>query len=119
MGTYNSELVSSQYNSIQIKDKLYLFNQILLEIDFEKNTVKKYDFSNHIVPKAMLVKNDTVLLSFNHVPLGLTTHNKSITQFEVAGTDQKFHPAVAVSVACLLANLTLVYCRQYVVPAGL
>ncbi|MFN0293875.1 sialate O-acetylesterase [Pedobacter helvus] len=46
--------------------------------------------------KNMLVKNDTVLLSFNHVPLGLTTHNKSITQFEVAGTDQKFHPAVAV-----------------------
>ncbi|MFM1754090.1 MAG: hypothetical protein RLZZ236_1029 [Bacteroidota bacterium] len=60
MGTYNSELVSSQYNSIQIKDKLYLFNEILLEVDFEQNTVKKYDYSNHIVPKAMLVKNDTI-----------------------------------------------------------
>jgi hypothetical protein len=60
MGTYNSELVSSQYNSIQIKDKLYLFNEILLEVDFKQNTVKKYDFSNHIVPKAMLVKNDTI-----------------------------------------------------------
>jgi hypothetical protein len=60
MGTYNSALVSSQYNSIQIKDKLYLFNEILLEVDFEQNTVKKYDYSNHIVPKAMLVKNDTI-----------------------------------------------------------
>ena len=59
-GTYNSKLISSQYNAIQIKDKLYLFNEILLEVDIEKNVVKKYDYSNHIVPKAMLAKNDTI-----------------------------------------------------------
>lgn len=46
--------------------------------------------------KNLVVKNDTLVVSFNHVPLGLTTYNKPITQFELAGTDQKFHPAVAV-----------------------
>jgi hypothetical protein len=60
MGTYNSALISSQYNGVQIKNKLYLFHQILLEVDLEQNTVKKYDYSNHIVPKAMLAKNDTL-----------------------------------------------------------
>jgi hypothetical protein len=60
MGTYNSALISSQYNGVQIKNKLYLFHQILLEVDLEENTVKKYDYSNHIVPKAMVTKNDTL-----------------------------------------------------------
>ena len=82
MGTYNSELVSSQYNSIQIKDKLYLFNQILLEIDFEKNTVKKYDFSNHIVPKAMLVKNDTLYGVFENNDRKLYFSKKTIEEIK-------------------------------------
>ena len=60
MGTYNSKLVTSEYNSIQLKNKMYLFHEILLEVDIEQNTVKKYDYSNHIVPKAMLAKNDTI-----------------------------------------------------------
>jgi hypothetical protein len=60
MGTYNSELITSQFNSIQIKDKLYLFDQILLEIDFAKNTVNKYEYSSHIAPKKMLAHNDTI-----------------------------------------------------------
>ena len=60
IGTYNSELISSQYNAIQLNNKLYLFNEILLEVDLEQNTVNKYDYSNHIVPKAMLAKNDTL-----------------------------------------------------------
>lgn len=46
--------------------------------------------------KKMVVKNDTVLVHFNHVPLGLTTYGKQITQFEVAAADQKFYPATAV-----------------------
>lgn len=60
MGTYNSALITSQYDGVQIKNKLYLFHQILLEVDLENNTVKKYDYSNHIVPKAMLAKNDSI-----------------------------------------------------------
>ena len=60
IGSYNAKLITSNYNSIQIKDKLYLFNEILLEVDFEQNSVKKYDYTNHIVPKKMLAKNDTI-----------------------------------------------------------
>jgi hypothetical protein len=60
MGTYNSELITSEYNSIQINNKLYLFNEIFLEVDLEQNLVKKYEYSNHLVPKAMLEKNDTI-----------------------------------------------------------
>lgn len=44
----------------------------------------------------MVVKNDTVTVSFNQVPLGLTTHGKPLTQFEVAAADQVFYPATAV-----------------------
>lgn len=45
--------------------------------------------------KKMVVKNDTVSIYFNDVPLGLTTYGKEITQFEVAGADQIFYPAKA------------------------
>ncbi|WAC39579.1 sialate O-acetylesterase [Pedobacter sp. SL55] len=45
--------------------------------------------------KKMVVKNDTVQVYFNHIPLGLTTYGKPITQFEVAAADQKFYPATA------------------------
>ena len=60
IGTYNAKLITSNYNSIQIKEKLYLFGEILLEVDFEQNSVKKYDYTNHIVPKRMLAKKDTI-----------------------------------------------------------
>lgn len=45
--------------------------------------------------KNMVVKNDTVTVSFNQTPLGLTTYGKQITQFEVAAADQIFYPATA------------------------
>lgn len=46
--------------------------------------------------KKMVVKNDTVTLSFNGVSLGLTTYGKPLTQFEVAAADQVFYPATAI-----------------------
>lgn len=46
--------------------------------------------------KNMVIKSDTVLVRFNHTPLGLTTYDKPITQFELAGADQVFYPAKAV-----------------------
>ncbi|RZK58465.1 MAG: sialate O-acetylesterase [Pedobacter sp.] len=53
--------------------------------------------------KKMVVRNDTVSVQFNQIQLGLTTYGKPITQFEVAGGDQIFHPAKAV-----LQNNTLI-----------
>lgn len=78
MGTYNSALISSQYNGLQIKNKLYLFHQILLEVDLEQNTVKKYDYSSHIVPKAMLVKNDSIYGVFENNNRKLSFSKKAI-----------------------------------------
>jgi sialate O-acetylesterase len=48
--------------------------------------------------KKMVMKNDTVLVHFNDIPLGLTTYGKPIKQFEIAGADQIFYPATAVLV---------------------
>lgn len=44
----------------------------------------------------IVVLHDTVLVSLKHCPLGITSYGKSLTQFELAGTDQIFHPAIAV-----------------------
>ncbi|SOD11819.1 sialate O-acetylesterase [Pedobacter xixiisoli] len=45
--------------------------------------------------KNMVTKGDTVFVRFNNTPLGLTTYDKPITQFELAGTDKIFYPAKA------------------------
>ena len=82
MGTYNSKLVSSEYNSIQIKNKLYLFHEILLEVDVEQNTVNKYDYSNHIVPKAMLAKNDTIYGIFENNKRKINFSKKTIEEIK-------------------------------------
>ena len=78
MGTYNSAFITSQYDGVQIKNKLYLFHQILLEVDLEQNTVKKYDYSNHIVPKAMLAKNDSIYGVFENNKRKLYFSKKAI-----------------------------------------
>ena len=82
IGAYNSALISSQYNSIQIKNKLYLFNEILLEVDIEQNTVNKYDYSNHIVPKAMLAKNDTLYGIFENNKRRINFSKKTIEEIK-------------------------------------
>ncbi|MBL7813377.1 MAG: sialate O-acetylesterase [Saprospiraceae bacterium] len=45
--------------------------------------------------KAMTVKNDTAMLTFENAPLGLTSYGKELTLFEIAGADKVFHPAQA------------------------
>ena len=43
----------------------------------------------------MQIKQDTVIVKFSEIPLGMTSYGKKITQFEVAGSDKVFHPAIA------------------------
>ncbi len=45
--------------------------------------------------KAMTIKNDTVRLTFNNAPNGLTSYGKELSLFELAGADKKFYPAKA------------------------
>lgn len=47
------------------------------------------------VYKDMTIQNDTVVLSFDRAPMGLTSYYKPITLFTVAGKDQVFYPAKA------------------------
>ena len=81
-GTYNSELITTQYQSIQIKDKLYLFDQILLEVDLSNNEVKKYEYSNHLVPKRMVAKNDTIYGIFENNKRRINFSKKTIEEIK-------------------------------------
>jgi len=65
--------------------------------------------------KNMEIKNDTVLVHFNHIPLGLTTYGKQITQFEVAAADQKFYPAIA----ALVNDVVKVYSDKVKQPVAI
>lgn len=44
---------------------------------------------------ALEIKDQSVVVSFNHVPNGITSHGKNVTGFEIAGKDKVFHPAEA------------------------
>jgi len=60
---------------------------------------KTYGFSGFLysgpIYKSMSVTDNKVQLEFDHAPNGLTSFGKSLTQFTIAGADQKFHPAKA------------------------
>lgn len=45
--------------------------------------------------KSMVVDGNKVTLTFDEMGLGLTSFRENITDFEVAGEDKKFYPAVA------------------------
>jgi sialate O-acetylesterase len=45
--------------------------------------------------KSMEIKGNEIELSFDDVPVGLSTFGKDLTDFEVAGSDSVFHPAKA------------------------
>lgn len=81
-GTYNSELITPEYQSIQIKDKLYLFDRILLEVDLSKNEAKKYEYSNHLVPKRMVAKNDTIYGIFENNKRKIYFSKKTIEEIK-------------------------------------
>jgi sialate O-acetylesterase len=46
--------------------------------------------------ESMTVKDMAAVLKFINAPNGMTSYNKPLTQFEIAGDDQKFYPAKAV-----------------------
>lgn len=45
---------------------------------------------------AMEIKGSTITVSFNNVPNGITSYNKDVLGFEIAGENKVFHPAKAV-----------------------
>lgn len=61
--------------------------------------VRTYGFSGipaqSPVYRGMVVKGDTIVLSFDRAPLGLTSYYKTLKLFTLAGSNQKFYPAKA------------------------
>ncbi|MFL1012167.1 sialate O-acetylesterase [Flavisericum labens] len=45
---------------------------------------------------AMEIKGSTVIVSFNNVPNGITSYDKDVLGFEIAGENKVFYPATAV-----------------------
>ncbi|WP_114793273.1 sialate O-acetylesterase [Niabella yanshanensis] len=45
--------------------------------------------------ESMTIKEGKAIVKFKNAPVGLTSYGKPITQFEIAGEDQKFYPATA------------------------
>lgn len=45
--------------------------------------------------ESMKIKDDTVIVSFDHAPYGLTSYFQEIKGFELAGKDKEFYPAEA------------------------
>ncbi|MEL0456040.1 sialate O-acetylesterase [Flavobacteriaceae bacterium SZ-1-7] len=45
---------------------------------------------------AMEIKGSTVIVSFNNVPNGITSYNKEVKGFEIAGENKVFYPATTV-----------------------
>lgn len=46
--------------------------------------------------KGIAISDGTAKLTFDNAPLGLTSFNKPLSNFQIAGTDRKFYPAEAV-----------------------
>jgi sialate O-acetylesterase len=46
--------------------------------------------------QSLKISDNKVIVSFDEIPTGLTAYNKQLISFEIAGTDQVFHPAIAV-----------------------
>ena len=46
--------------------------------------------------QSMKIQNDTVIVDFDHAPMGLTSYYKPLKLFTVASKDQKFYPATKV-----------------------
>lgn len=45
--------------------------------------------------KNLAINQDTLVLKFDYVGLGLTSFDKPLSSFEIAGADNKFYPAIA------------------------
>lgn len=56
---------------------------------------KNIPYKAPVFEKATFEENGKVIVAFNKAGLGLTTYGKTLTGFETAGKDHKFHPAKA------------------------
>ncbi len=60
LGSYDPKILSDSDWRVQIKEKLYLFDSHITEIDIQNNTLKKYSFKNYENIKSHFVIGDTI-----------------------------------------------------------
>lgn len=70
VGQYNPTILSDFTKNIQIKNKLYLIDAYIIEIDFTNKIAKKYQFKNYELLKQHFIVGDTINGIFS------TTENK-------------------------------------------
>jgi hypothetical protein len=70
IGLYNADLLTASEKKVQIKNKLYLIDAYIIEIDFTNKIVKKYYFKNYELLKQHFIVGDTINGIFS------TTENK-------------------------------------------
>ncbi|WP_229331188.1 hypothetical protein [Flavobacterium ammonificans] len=70
IGSYNADLLTASEKKVQIKNKLYLIDAYIIEIDFTNKIAKKYQFKNYELLKQHFIVGDTINGIFS------TTENK-------------------------------------------
>ena len=70
IGSYNADLLTASEIKVQIKNKLYLLDAYIIEIDFTNKIAKKYYFKNYELLKQHYVVGDSIYGIFS------TTENK-------------------------------------------
>lgn len=60
VGQYNPTILSDFTKNIQIKNKLYLIDAYIIEIDFTNKIAKKYQFKNYELLKQHFIVGDTI-----------------------------------------------------------
>jgi len=74
--------------------------------------------------KSMVVKDSSIIVSFDNIAMGLTSFGREITNVEIAGEDQHFFPAKAliknqqliVTSGCIKNPVSVRYCYRNYMP---
>ncbi|WP_304199135.1 sialate O-acetylesterase [Flavobacterium alvei] len=81
-------------NNIHPTDKEKGGNRLAFQALSKTYGVEGFEFESPKF-KAMEIKDNSVTVSFDDVPNGITSYGKEVTGFEIAGEDKVFYPAKA------------------------
>jgi sialate O-acetylesterase len=79
---------------IHAPDKTTIAKRLALWALANNYGMKKLAYASPVY-RSMEVKGETIEIRFHHAENGLSTFDKNLTGFEIAGADQVFHPAAA------------------------
>lgn len=83
-----------EYNNIHPADKEKGGNRLAFQALNKTYGIEGFEFESPRY-KAMEIKDQTVTVSFDELPNGMTSYGKEVKGFEIAGEDKIFYPAKA------------------------